>query len=66
MFSVSSTEIIASIAIVNLVGQVVFAIDNTEVSKSLSFNHTIVDKGIYSIRINYINNTSSQTNLIVQ
>lgn len=66
MISVSSTEIIASVAIVNLVGQVVFAIDNTEVSKSLSFNHTIVDKGVYSIRINYTNNSSSQTNLIVQ
>jgi hypothetical protein len=66
MLNVSSTEMIASVEIVNLVGQVVFTIDNVEASKSLSFNHTIVDRGIYSIRINYTNNLSSQTNLVVQ
>ncbi len=66
VITISATEMIASVEIVNLVGQVVFTVDNLEASKSLSLNHGIVDKGIYSIRINYTNNLNSQTNLVVQ
>lgn len=65
-FTVSASEGVEQVEVVNMLGQVVFSEKNTLNSKSIELNVTNLTKGIYTVRLRFINNTISQSNLIVQ
>lgn len=62
-FTVSSSEQIQSVEVMNVVGQTVKS--ETLNSKSKDVQATL-PKGMYVVKINYLNGTFSQTNLIVR
>lgn len=64
--TVSASEIIESIEIVNMLGQVVIAEKFAELTKTNMINATNLVKGMYTVNIRFSNNSISRSNLIVQ
>lgn len=63
---IQASEMIAKIEMIDLLGQVVFEEKTNGFSNSVSITNSTVGKGIYNVRITYINNLFSQTNLVIQ
>lgn len=64
--TVSASEIIESVEIVNMLGQVVIAEKFAELTKTNMINAPNLVKGMYTVNIRFSNNSISRSNLIVQ
>ena len=64
--SINASEAIESVQIINLLGQVVITENFNDFTKSKMINAAILNKGMYTVKLKFSNNTVSQTNLVIQ
>lgn len=64
--SISANENIEAIEIIDMIGQVVYNEELTEVAKNKMINTSNLVKGMYTVRMRFTNNEVALTNLIVQ
>ncbi len=64
--SISANENIEAIEIIDIIGQVVYNEELTEVAKNKMINTSKLVKGMYTVRMRFNNNEVALTNLIVQ
>jgi predicted extracellular nuclease len=65
-FAINASEAIESVQIINLLGQVVITENFNDFTKSKMINAAILNKGMYTVKLKFSNNSVSQTNLVVQ
>ena len=63
---VSSSEEIASIEVINMVGQIVLSTEIAGAIKSTSISTLNLTKGMYTVRLRFANNSVAQSNLSIQ
>ncbi len=63
---VSASEEIASIEVINMVGQVVLTTEVAGAIKSTSISTVDLTKGMYTVRLRFANYSIAQSNLIIQ
>lgn len=64
--AINASEAIESVQIINLLGQVVITENFNDFTKTKMINAEILNKGIYTVKLKFSNNSVSQTNLVVQ
>lgn len=63
---VSASEEIEYIEVVNMLGQVVLTAEAKDLIKTTSLNTASLTKGIYTVRLRFVNKSASQTSLVIQ
>jgi hypothetical protein len=64
--TINASEAIESVQIINLLGQVVITENFVDFTKTKMINVEMLNKGIYTVKLKFSDNSVSQTNLVVQ
>lgn len=62
----SATEGIENVEIINMLGQVVFTEIYSDLKKQLNVNSASLKNGMYTVRLRFSNNSTAQSNLVIQ
>lgn len=63
--TINASENIEMVEIIDMLGKVVIRKESTEMTNNIMINSSILNKGMYTIRLNFSNNSVSRTNVIV-
>lgn len=65
-FTLTATEGIENVEIINMLGQVVFTEMYSDSKKQLNLNSISLKNGMYTVRLRLSNNTTGQSSLVIQ
>jgi hypothetical protein len=63
---ISASEDIEYVEVINLLGQVVLSTEVKDLVKTTSLNAADLTKGVYTVRLRFVDKSQSQTNLVIQ
>jgi hypothetical protein len=63
---VSASEVIEFVEVINMLGQVVLTEEVSQVSKTTTLSTIGLNKGMYTVRLRFANNSATQTTLSIQ